>query len=104
MFMQTWWYFNSIFASFSPFSVYFNIYLAINVLYICMAMADLATFYTILKHFIFCDRINIYPQDQINHELLLTLETKKKLEPVLKYIISILLWNWRFFQVNYSIS
>lgn len=48
-----------------------------------MAKADLATFYEILKHFSFCDRINIYPQDQINHALLLTLETKK-LEPVSK--------------------
>lgn len=36
-----------------------------------------ATFYKILKYFAFCDRINIYPQDQINRELLLTLETKK---------------------------
>lgn len=42
-----------------------------------MAKADLATFYKILKYFVFHDRINIYPQDQINRELLLTLETKK---------------------------
>lgn len=59
--MQTWWWFQSIFASFSLFYVYFNIYLAINAFYIHIARAELATFYKILKHFVFCDRINIYP-------------------------------------------
>lgn len=42
-----------------------------------MAKADLATFYKVLKHFVFHDRTNIYPKDQINRDLLLTLETKK---------------------------
>lgn len=48
-----------------------------------MAKAGLATFYETLKHFSFYDRINIYPQDQINHALLLTLKTKT-LEPISK--------------------
>lgn len=43
-----------------------------------MAKAGLATFYKILKYSVFHDRINSYPQDQINPELLLTSETKKK--------------------------
>lgn len=48
-----------------------------------MAKAELDTFYEILRHFSFCDRTNIYPQDQINHALLLTLKTKE-LDPVSK--------------------
>lgn len=58
-------------------------YLSINSSYICMAKAELDTFYEILRHFSFCDRTNIYPQDQINRALLLTLKTKE-LDPVSK--------------------
>lgn len=42
-----------------------------------MAKVNLATFYKILKHFVFHVGFNIYPQDQSNHQQLLTLETEK---------------------------